>query len=287
MANIEQLRTFLEIAATGNFNQAADNLNVSQSTVSARIKALEGRLDRQLFRRSRTGVELTGAGRRFERYAASVVQGWEQGRQQVALPEGYRTLFGLGTQVSLWERLVARWLPWMRSQAPDVALHVETDYSPSLMRQLSDGLLDLVVLYYPRTMSGVIIETLLEERLVMVSTRKRRISSGWVEDYIYVDWGDDYRAELAKAFPDVEASAISVGLGAIGLQYILDNGGSGYFPLRVVRPYLAEKRLYRVTGAPTLKRPAYMMHSAHPADPDTVALAREGLLHIASLESER
>ena len=72
-----------------------------------------------------------------------------------------------------------------------------------------------------------------------------------------------------------------------GTQYVLDNGGSGYFPLRVVRPYLAEKRLYRVTGAPTLKRPAYMMHSANPADPDTVALAREGLLHIASLESER
>ena len=30
-----------------------------------------------------------------------------------------------------------------------------------------------------------------------------------------------------------------------------------------------------------------MMHSSDPADPDTVALAREGLLRIASLESER
>lgn len=287
MANIEQLRTFLEIAATGNFNQAADNLNVSQSTVSARIRGLEDRLDRQLFRRGRSGVELTGAGRRFERYAASVVQGWERGRQQVALPEGYRALFGLGTQVSLWERLVARWLPWMRAQAPDVALHVETDYSPSLMRQLSDGLLDLVVLYYPRTMSGFVVETLLEERLVMVSTHKRKIHSGWMDDYIYVDWGADYRAELVKAFPEIEVSAVSVGLGAIGLQYILDNGGAGYFPLRVVRPYLAERRLYRVTGAPTFRRPAYMMHSSDPADPDTVALAREGLLRIASLESER
>ena len=40
MANIEQLRTFLEIAATGNFNHAAENLNVTQSTVSARIMLL-------------------------------------------------------------------------------------------------------------------------------------------------------------------------------------------------------------------------------------------------------
>ena len=219
MANIEQLRTFLEIAATGNFNHAAENLNVSQSTVSARIKGLEERLDRQLFRRSRSGAELTGAGRRFERYAAWVVQSWEQGRQQVALPEGYRTLFGLGTQVSLWERLVAQWLPWMREQAPDVALHVETDYSQSLMRQLSDGLLDIIVLYYPRTMTGVVIETLLEERLVLVSTRRRKITSDWQEDYIYVDWGDGEKAITAPntrqcAFPEVEARlpAISVGL---------------------------------------------------------------------------
>ena len=41
--NIEHIRTFLEIATTGNFNVAADHLNVTQSTVSARIKALEER----------------------------------------------------------------------------------------------------------------------------------------------------------------------------------------------------------------------------------------------------
>ena len=66
--------------------------------------------------------------------------------------------------------------------------------------------------------------------------------------------------------------------------------------MHVVRPYLSEKRLFRVTGAPTFKRPAYMAYSADPADPadpadladpETVQLARQGLVHIASLESER
>ncbi|MEM7293028.1 MAG: LysR family transcriptional regulator, partial [Pseudomonadota bacterium] len=33
---IEHIHTFLEIAACGNFNRAAENLNVTQSTISAR-----------------------------------------------------------------------------------------------------------------------------------------------------------------------------------------------------------------------------------------------------------
>ncbi|MDA0218543.1 MAG: LysR family transcriptional regulator [Proteobacteria bacterium] len=39
--NVEQARTFLEVLATGNFNRAAERLHVTQSTVSARIRALE------------------------------------------------------------------------------------------------------------------------------------------------------------------------------------------------------------------------------------------------------
>jgi DNA-binding transcriptional LysR family regulator len=120
--NIEHIKTFLEIAATGNFNRAAEHLNVTQSTASARIRALEDRLDRTLFVRGRNGASMTAAGHRFHRYALSAVRAWEQARQETALPEGYRAYLGLGSQVSLWERLILKWIPWMRREAPDVAL---------------------------------------------------------------------------------------------------------------------------------------------------------------------
>ncbi|MDP6812779.1 MAG: LysR family transcriptional regulator, partial [Alphaproteobacteria bacterium] len=54
--NIEHLRTFLDVAQTGSFHRSARRLNVSQSTVSARIKALEDSLDRVLFNRTKTGA---------------------------------------------------------------------------------------------------------------------------------------------------------------------------------------------------------------------------------------
>ena len=282
--NLEQIRTFLEIAACGNFNRAAETLNVTQSTVSARIKRLEASFGRPLFSRSHAGAQLTTAGRHFLEYAMGMQQLWRQAQQAVNLPPDFQAVFGLAAQVSLWEHLILEWIPWMRAQAPDVALRIEADYSPSQMQQLRDGLLDIGVMYQPRQTPGLIIEKLLEEKLVLVSTRAREVSNSWVADYVYVDWGDVYRFEHAKAFPETGTAAVSVGLGALGLQYILENGGSGFFPLRVVRPMIAAGALVQLADAPEVIRPAYVVYQAKPKDPVIQALALDGLRQIAARE---
>jgi DNA-binding transcriptional LysR family regulator len=175
-----------------------------------------------------------------------------------------------------------KWIPWMRDNASDVALHVEADYSPSLMRQLADGLLDIGVMYSPRQTPGLIIEDLFEETLILVATDQRVLSEGWVEDYVFIDWGDVFRVRHAEAFPEMETPAVSVGLGALGLEYILQNGGSGYFPIRVVQPYIEQGKLFRLEGAPSVQRPAYMVYPVSARDPDSLELALRGLREIVS-----
>jgi len=206
---------------------------------------------------------------------------WQQSQQEITLPEGFRTGLALGAQVSLWDRLVVEWFARMRAEVPDVALHVETDYSPSLMRQLSDGILDIGVMYQPRQTRGLIIEDLFEEALVLVSSRKRDVSAGWVEDYVFVDWGDTFRAEHAEAFPDMETPALSVGLGTLGLQYVQQEGGSGYFPWRMVEPLITRGELHLVDGAPTVPRPTYVVYTASPKDQDVLSRALAELRFIA------
>jgi DNA-binding transcriptional LysR family regulator len=173
----------------------------------------------------------------------------------------------------------------MRRNAADIALHVEADYSQSLMRQLSDGLLDIGVMYQPRQTPGLIIEDLFEETLVMVATDQRVVSEGWVEDYVFVDWGDVFRARHGEAYPEIETPAVSVGLGALGLEYILQNGGSGYFPVRVVQPHIEQGRLFRVEAAPSVQRPAYMVFPSSARDTETLELALRGLREIVSSDS--
>lgn len=278
---IDHIQTFLEIASCGSFNRAAENLNVTQSTISGRVKVMEDYFGSPLFTRDHSGVDLTLAGKRFFHYAEGIQRMWQESKQEVTLPRGYRTAIALGSQVSLWERLILEWMPRMREQAPNVALNVQADYSMSLMRQLSDGLLDIGVMYQPRHVSGLIIEDLFEETLVMASNAPRDVSMHWVEDYVFVDWGEVFRAQHSEAFPDVETPAVSVGLGAVGLQYILQNGGSGYFPMRIVEPLIESNQLHLVANAPSMSRPAYVVYQESPKEDKVVHLALDILKRVA------
>lgn len=283
--NLDHIKTFLEVATTGNFNRAADILNITQSTVSARIKSLEEDIGQPMFYRSHAGAELTAAGQQFREYALGMQRLWQQAQQAVSLQSSQRTVIGLGAQVSLWERLVLDWVSWMRTHAPDVALRIEADYSPSQMQQLQDGLLDIGVMYQPRQTPGLNIEKLMDETLVLVSTVPRQLSERWHESYVFVDWGDTFRADHGEYFPDMEMPSLSVGLGALGLQYILKEGGGGYFPLRVVNSLIAEGRLHLVEDAPTSLRPVYVVYRASPLDEEAQALALQGLRELAEREA--
>ena len=283
--NIDLARTFLEIVETGNFNKAAERLSVTQSTVSMRIKALEDELGRSLFVRSKAGTELTAAGTQFRRYATMLVRVWEQARQEIALPPGFKTVLNVGGQFSLWDRLLVQWIPWMRTALPEVALKAEVGSSDGLMRQLAEGLLDIGVMYSPQSRPGLHIEKLLEERLVMASTRRRSVDD-WDEDYVLVDWGPEFRVGHGQAFPDLKTPAVSVGLGSLGLQHILSYGGTGYFPMRVIRGLLASGRLFPVAGAPEFRRPAWLVYAPDEGREDWFHTALDGLRYVASLESE-
>ena len=284
--NLDHIWTFLEVAQTGNFNRAAENLNITQSTASARIKALEDRVGHPLLNRSHSGCEVTAAGAQFYEYASGMQRLWQKSQQAVALEPGFRSVLSIGAQVSLWEQLVLDWMAWMRNSMPDVALRIEADYSPSQMRQLSDGLLDIGIMYQPRRVPGLEIEKLLEEKLILVATDDRDLNPAWVEDYVFVDWGDVFLGAHAEAFPEMRTAAVSVGLGALGLQYILKNGGSGYFPARVVKSLIDEGRLFQLKDAPELRRPAYMVYRTDPVDQDVLDTAIEGLRSIAAQDGD-
>ena len=120
--DVELARTFLTIVRTRSFVRAAEDLNVSQTTVSARIRSLEEQLRRPLFLRSRHGVSLTPAGEQFLRYAPDIVQLWQRARQQVTVPRGRRALLTIGTELGLWHPWLVEWLRFMRRTVPDVAL---------------------------------------------------------------------------------------------------------------------------------------------------------------------
>ncbi len=77
---LTQIRAFLAVKATGSVHVAADQLLISQPSVSAAVSALAAELGTALVERHGRGVRLTAAGEAFAPYAAQVLGLLEQGR---------------------------------------------------------------------------------------------------------------------------------------------------------------------------------------------------------------
>lgn len=283
--DIEHARTFIAVMETRSFVQTADRLNVTQSTVSARIKALEDRLGCRLFNRSKAGVFLTPAGDHFSRHAAAFVRIWGQARQEVGLPDSFVARINIGAQISHWDDVMVDWMCWLRETHPELAVRAEIGSNESLMRQMVDGLLDFAVIYTPQVSPGLRTEKLFDEQITLVSTQRpsrhgKNTAEAWTDNYVFVDWGSEYRTEHALSWPDLATPGIHFGIGTVALAFIIRNGGSGYFPLRMVRHHLKDKRLFRIAGAPSFQRPVHLVTTDAFAEPPFSELL-DGLRLIA------
>ncbi|MGH6946862.1 MAG: LysR family transcriptional regulator [Kiloniellales bacterium] len=280
----ELARTFLTVVAAGNFVSAAERLHVTQSTVSTRIHSLEEQLGCTLFVRNKAGTSLTPAGVQFQKHASTLVRTVEQARHDVGIPRGFRAALTIGGRFGLWEQLLLRWLPLMRAVAPDVSVRAEIGFENDLMQGLVEGRVDIGVMYTPQSRPGLTVEELLEERLVLVSTDPRDAPAPGA-GYVYVDWGREFYAKHSASFPDYIGPALSANIGWLGLHHILGAGGSGYFPLRLVRPLLANKELIRFHEAPEFWLPTYVVY---PNDADMAVLgpALDALRQVARSEGD-
>lgn len=277
--DINVARTFLEVVKTGSFVRAAANLNLTQTAVSARIRVLEQNLDRTVFIRNKAGARLTPAGEQFFRFATSLVQVWDRARRAAAVAPGSETVVTIGAELSQWNPLMRDWLLWMRRECPEIAISAYIDSAERLMEQVQEGSLDVAILYAAPVRPGVVAELLFEERLVLVRTTSGDRPIG-PEDHVNIDWGEDFAASHHAAFPDLGPGVVSISYGPLALDYVLAQGGSGYFRMAAVRPFVEQRRLELVPESPEFSYSSYLVYSTR-VDESVIARVRHGL-HVAA-----
>ena len=251
--DIDLARTFLEIVRSGSFLSAADQLHITQTTVTARIQNLESLLGCRLFIRNRSGARLTDDGRYFVKHASQLVQTWEASRRDLPLPKGSDQLIALGCEISLWNPLLVNWLSRLSDKHPELAVRVEVGEHDRLHEKLRQGVLHAALVHLPEYWPGLQVEQILEEKLILVRAAKVH------EPYIYVDWGELFKRQHDAALPQLARSKITMNLGPLALQYMLEIGGRGYFRTRVVQKHLDAGHLLRVKGAPEFSYPVFLM----------------------------
>ena len=272
--DVDLARTFLAIVECGSFLDAADKVCVTQSTVSSRIKTLEERLGKTLFERSKSGATLTPAGNQFLRHAQAMVRTWEHARLEISLPSGYDAALAIGGQYSLWAGFLVEWLAEMRGTHPNIAIRASLGFSDTLMEELIAGSLDVGVMYTPQARAGFEVDMLFEDELVLVATDPG-FTLEPARNYVMIDWGPEFRSDHALNYPDISTPGTFLNLGALSVDYLLRVSGSGYVPMRLVRSYLENERLYVIEDAPVFSYPAYAVYPKDIDDEPTHLLIKQ------------
>lgn len=279
--DITLIRTFLEVTATGSFVRASDRLHVTQSAVSLRVQKLEDSLGKALFNRSKSGAELTSAGREFEHYALSLIRIWEEARQQIAVPEGYEKSLTLGAQYSLWPRLGFRWIDAMQDRMPKLNVRAELGMPDRITRFLIEGVVQIGLLYSPQLRPGLIAHKVLDEELVLAASWKAEFNEITAEPYVFVDWGPEFVHAHALELPELTNPGLTLSLGAMSAEYIVKRRAAGYLPARYIKTYLDEGRLHLVPDAPRFPHPIWSIWRED-LDDDVRVAAEAALVAIKS-----
>lgn len=256
--DIALIRTFLEVAATGSFVNASERLFVTQSAISLRIQRLEASLGKQVFIRSKAGAELTSAGREFERYALSLIKIWEEARQQIGVPEGYTRSLTIGAQYSLWPRLGFRWIDRIQDQNPTLSVRAELGMPDRLARFLIEGIVQVALTYTPQLRPGLTAQRVMNEELVLAASWPARF-----EDidghYVFVDWGPEFVHVHALELPELTNPGLTLSLGAMAADYIINRHAAAYLPARYIKRYLDEGKLHLIADAPIFPYPIWSL----------------------------
>lgn len=122
----ELLKTFLEVQKTRHFGKAAENLYLTQSAISFRIRQLEQNLGVALFTRYRNNIQLTAAGELLLPHASAVLSAIgaakEQIQQQRQLQQAKKVLLSAELNALLdercWEELFPTGPHWQVDALP-------------------------------------------------------------------------------------------------------------------------------------------------------------------------
>lgn len=260
----ELLKTFLEVSQTRHFGKAAENLYLTQSAVSARIRLLEDLVGTPLFSRARNNVQLTPQGERLVRHAETILNAWTRAKHEVAVSDESSMHLSVGGIASLWDILLQEWLLALSASFPELSLAAEVLSNDLLVRRIRERTLDLAFSFEPPQLSEVQVVEIATVSLIMVTSHAgfdcgQALNNG---DYALVDWGTGFAVAHAQAFPEIEPPRLRFGLGRLAHAFVIERGGSLYLPEPVVGDDLQSGRLHCVSDAPVMKRAAYALFCA-------------------------
>jgi len=291
--DLGQIEAFVQVSAHNSFSRAAEVLQLTQPSITARIQSLERELGEELFERGGRGVRLTDPGLAFLPYAERILQTVAEGRdiiddvRNVQLGSLY-----LGSALTISTYVLPRILHTFRSRHSGVDVSIRTGRSEQVLAMLQA---DEVQVGLVRSLSHQEIETvhLYDDEIVLIvnpehpfaargATAVEEVAS---EPIVLFDRGSSYFGlthgffRQAGVVPNIAMELDSLE----ATKRMVEEGlGIALVPLVTIERELQAGRLVKIemVDAPPLKRPISLIYKRHRKRPRTVQAFIDALMEM-------
>lgn len=198
--DFSELETFLMIVQTKSITKTADNLFLSQPTVSHRLKSLEEKLGMQLVIRKKghKSVEFTSKGEEFIPIAERWMYLWKE--TQLLQQGSDRMLLSIGCIDTLSTTALTPLYRKLLSDYPLLDLRIKTHQSYEIYGLLDGHEIDLGFVYHHLYFKNILSKPILKETMYLIQSadttlRKRVIHTNVLnpENELFLSWETSYQ----------------------------------------------------------------------------------------------
>ena len=254
---IELLETFLDLMETKSFNRTAERLDLTQSTVSARIHTLETTLGRKLFTRSRAGTAPTPAGFRLLDHARSLRHQWTEARRSVQNTGNFTQSMRIGMQHDLASSHIADWVTGFRKILPDAAFYIELDFSNQMSIDLLAGEIDVSIMFTPKNLPDLHYEHIGDLAYRMISTNAQLICDIEPQSYIFTNYSPAFDKVHRQVVASMAEAPLSSGQNVTVCGLLSGLGGTAYVLEESAKEMVASSTFKYVRDAPRIPQSVY------------------------------
>lgn len=143
-----QMRYFAEVCHWQNITKAAEQLHVSQPTISVALRALEEETELQLFQREGRKLMLTSDGGRLLGKVTHILEQMRQLEEDVHAMAHHRNLIRMALPLQLGTQFLPRILGDFRRQHPELELDIIESGGISALQMIEEEKLDIALTNY-------------------------------------------------------------------------------------------------------------------------------------------
>jgi DNA-binding transcriptional LysR family regulator len=230
------LKTFLAVADARNVTRAAAEVHLAQSSVSDQILQLETELGTALFARSRTGLELTAAGKTLRPYAQEILSLMQEAGAAVAASAEQGTgSVRIGALETIASTTLPKWLTAFRSALPGIDVKLRITGSAGLFQLLRGGDIDVAFCFERDNLDGRWMKRVVtQELLILVASPAQGLALSGQDlatlarqRFVATSVGCVYRSLLDEALDEAGISAPQIAIEVDSIRALARLVGAG------------------------------------------------------------